>query len=171
MFLIQYWFPHLFILWICTSNIFIFEHSRDLQCYKTIKKELKSLCDNCTSKIIIVYFCLINLFLVTLCKFQCFRIDDFKAWQKICVTFDSHQIWTVKWPHNYPIAGHFPALFLISPLRRSLSIWKISMRKGVMADVAEKSFILPKIGAKCFGIGIQDIYKVSVSYLEPFAGS
>ena len=38
-----------------------------------------------------------------------------------------------------------------------------------MADVAEKSFILPKIGAKCFGIGIQDICKVSVSYLEPFA--
>ena len=45
------------------------------------------------------------------------------------------------------------------------------MRKGVMVDVAEKSFILPKIGAKSFGIGIQDICKVSVSYLEPFAGS
>ena len=36
------------------------------------------------------------------------------------------------------------------------------MRKSVMADVAEKSFILPKIWAKCFGIGIQDICKVSV---------
>ena len=44
------------------------------------------------------------------------------------------------------------------------------MQKGVMADVAEKSSILPKIGAKSFGIGIQDICKVSVSYLEPFAG-
>ena len=40
-FLIQYWFPHLFILWMCTSNIFIFEHSRDLQCYKTIKNRKK----------------------------------------------------------------------------------------------------------------------------------
>ena len=54
--LIQYCFPHLFILWMCTWNIFTFEHSRDLQCYKTIKKLKKSLCDNRTIKIIIVYF-------------------------------------------------------------------------------------------------------------------
>ena len=39
-----------------------------------------------------------------------------------------------------------------------------------MADVADKSFIFPKIGAKSFGNGIQHICKVSVSYLEPFAG-
>ena len=31
-----------------------------------------------------------------------------------------------------------------------------------MADNARKCFILPKIGAKSFGIGIQDICKVSV---------
>ena len=37
------------------------------------------------------------------------------------------------------------------------------MRDGVMADDARKCFILPKIGAKSFGIGIQDICKVSVS--------
>ena len=40
-----------------------------------------------------------------------------KAWQKICVTLDSHQIWTVKWTHHYPITGHFSALFVISPPR------------------------------------------------------
>ena len=32
-----------------------------------------------------------------------------------------------------------------------------------MAEDARKCFILPKIGAKSFGIGIQDICKVSVS--------
>ena len=37
------------------------------------------------------------------------------------------------------------------------------MRDGVMADDARKCFILPKIRAKSFGIGIQDICKVSVS--------
>ena len=43
------------------------------------------------------------------------------------------------------------------------------MQKGVTADVAEKSFILPKIAAKSFGNGSQDICKVSVSNLESFA--
>ena len=32
-----------------------------------------------------------------------------------------------------------------------------------MADNARKCFILPKIGAKSFGIGIQDICMVSLS--------
>ena len=44
------------------------------------------------------------------------------------------------------------------------------MQKGVTADVAEKSFILPKIEAKSFANGIQDNCKVSVSNLELFAG-
>ena len=32
-----------------------------------------------------------------------------------------------------------------------------------MVDIMKKCFILPKIGVKSFGIGIQDICKVSVS--------
>ena len=79
----------------------------------------------------------------------------FGQWNDLIIT---------QWQAVFQLFSSYP------PLGRSLSIWKISMRKGVMADVAEKSFILPKIGAKSFGIGIQDICKVSVSYLEPFAG-
>ena len=37
------------------------------------------------------------------------------------------------------------------------------MRGRLMADNARKCFIFPKIGAKSFGIGIQDIFKISVS--------
>ena len=37
------------------------------------------------------------------------------------------------------------------------------MHLAVMADIAKKCSILPRIGAKSFGNGIQDICKVSVS--------
>ena len=39
-----------------------------------------------------------------------------------------------------------------------------------MADIADKCFICPKNGAKSFGNGSQDIFKVRVSNLELFAG-
>ena len=39
-----------------------------------------------------------------------------------------------------------------------------------MADNPRKCFILPKIGAKSLGIGIQDICKVSVSNSGTIAG-
>ena len=40
---------------------------------------------------------------------------------------------------------------------------KSALMGSLMADNARKCFILPKSGAKSFGIGIQDTCKVSVS--------
>ena len=105
----------------------------------------------------------LKLFLLTLSKFRSWGIEERKSWKKICVTSNSLQIWTVKWPHIKPITGNFSALFVPSPLGRGFSIWKISMHDSIMADDVRKCFILLKIGAKSFGIGIQDICKVSVS--------
>ena len=44
------------------------------------------------------------------------------------------------------------------------------MQACVMADTAEKCFILPNIRATSFAKGSHDICKVSVGNLEPFAG-
>ena len=64
-----------------------------------------------------------------------------KAWQKIGVTFDSHQIWTVEWSHHCPITGRFSALFVISPPRESFVKSQISMRKS-----CEKEWWLVPVG-------------------------